>query len=88
VTAAKGFTEGGAHRHSRVYAIAAWGARGEDGESYLGWHEVAEGHGRLGDSEGRWWLGELGGGTFGARRKGKEAGLSLAVERLRRGTFM
>jgi hypothetical protein len=88
VTAAKGFTEGCAHRHSRVYAIAALGARGEDGESYLGWHEVAEGHGRPGDGEGRRWLGELSGGAFGARSKGKEVGLSLAVERPRRGTFI
>jgi hypothetical protein len=46
---------------------------------------VGEGHGRPGDGEGRQWLGELGGGALGARRKGKEAGLSSAVERLRQG---
>jgi hypothetical protein len=63
--------------------VAARGARGEDEEPYPGWHEAAEGHGRLGDDEGRRRLGELGGGTFGASRKGKEVGLRSAVERLR-----
>jgi hypothetical protein len=43
------------------------------------------GHGWPGDGEGRRQLGELGGGAFGARRKGKEAELSSAVERLWRG---
>jgi hypothetical protein len=85
--AAKWLTGGGALQHScaRNLAIVARGVRGEDGEPYPGWHEAAEGHGRPGNSEGRWWLGELGGGAFGARRKGKEAGWSSAVERLRRG---
>jgi hypothetical protein len=58
------------------------GARGEDGEHYCSWHEAAEGHGRPGDDEGRRRLGELSGSGFGARRKGKEAGLSSTVERL------
>jgi hypothetical protein len=56
-----------------------------DGEPYPGWHEAAEGNGRPGDGEARRGLGELGGGAFGVRRKGKEAGLSSAVVRLRRG---
>jgi hypothetical protein len=79
--ATKGLTGGGA----RDLAVAAQGARGEDGEPYPGWHEAVEGHGRPSDGEGKWWLGELGGGAFGARRKGKEVGLSSAVQRLRRG---
>jgi hypothetical protein len=84
--AAKGLTGGGARRcsHARDLAVAARRARGEDGEPYSGWHEAAEGHRRPGNGEVRRRLGELGGGTFGARRKGKEAGLSSAVERLRR----
>jgi hypothetical protein len=65
--------------------VAARGAREEDGEPYPGWHEAAEGHGWPGNGEGRRQLGELSGGTFGARRKGKEAGLSSAVEGLRQG---
>jgi hypothetical protein len=90
VAVAKGLARGGARRRSRVQdrTVAARGARGEDGEPYPGWHEAAEGHGRPGDGEGRRRLGELAGGAFGARRKGKEAGLSSAVERLRRGTFI
>jgi hypothetical protein len=63
----------------------ARGVRGEDGEPYPGWHEAAERHGRPGNSEGRWRLGELSGDAFGARRTEKEAGLSSAVERLRQG---
>jgi hypothetical protein len=84
---AKGLTGGGPRRRSRVQdlTVVALGARGEDREPYPGWHKAAEGHGRLGDGEVRQWLGELGGGAFGARRKGKKAGLSSAVERLRRG---
>jgi hypothetical protein len=87
VAAAKGLTGGGARRHSRArdLAVAARGARGEDEEPYPVWHEEAEGHERLGDGEGRRRLGELGGGALGARRKGKEAGLSSVVERLRWG---
>jgi hypothetical protein len=79
--AAKGLTGGGARWRSRArdLAVAERGARGEDGEPYPGWH------GRLGDGEGRRALGELGGGVLGARRKGKEVGLSSAVERLRQG---
>jgi hypothetical protein len=65
--------------------VAARVARGEDGEPYLSWHEAVEGHEQPGDGEGRQQLGELGGGAFGARRKGMEAGLSSAVERLRCG---
>jgi hypothetical protein len=70
---AKGLTGGGARRRSRArdLTVAARGARGEDGEPYPGWHEAAEGHGRSGEGKGRWRLGELGGGAFGARRKGK-----------------
>jgi hypothetical protein len=85
--AAKGLAGGGTRRRSRArhLAVAARGARGEDGKPYPGLHEVVEGHGRPGDGEGRRRLGELGGGAFGVRRKGKEAGLSSAVERLRRG---
>jgi hypothetical protein len=85
--AAKGLTGGGARRRSRArdFAVAARGTRGEDEEPYLGWHEAAEGHRRLGDGEGRQRLGELGGGAFAVRRKGKEAGLSSMVERLRLG---
>jgi hypothetical protein len=84
---AKGLTGGGPRQCSRAQdlAVAALGARGEDGEPYPGWHKAAEGHGRSGDGEVRQRLGELGGGAFGARRKGKEVGLSSAVERLRRG---
>jgi hypothetical protein len=46
---AKGLTGGGALRHScvRDLAVAARGARGEDGEPYPSWHKVAEGHGWL-----------------------------------------
>jgi hypothetical protein len=85
--ATKGLTGGGSHRRScaRDLTVAARGARGVDGEPYPGWHEAVEGHGRSGDGEGRRWLGELGGGALEARRKGKEAGLSSVVERLRRG---
>jgi hypothetical protein len=79
--AAKGLAGGGA----RDLTVAVRGARGEDGEPYPSWHEAVEGHGRPSDGEGRWRLGELGGGTFGVRRKGKEAGLCSAVGRLRRG---
>jgi hypothetical protein len=70
--AAKGLTGGGARRRSCSWdlAIAARGAKGEDGEPYRGWHEAAEGYGRSGDGEGRRRLDELSGGTFGARRKG------------------
>jgi hypothetical protein len=84
--ATKGLTGGGAQwrSHARDHAVAAQGARGEDGEPYPGWHEAVEGHERPSDSEGRWWLGELGGRAFGARRKGKEVGLSSVVQRLRR----
>jgi hypothetical protein len=87
VAAAKGLAGGGARRRSRAWdlAMAARGARGEDGEPYPGWHKAAEGHGWTGDSEGRRRLGELGGGAFRVRRKGKEAGLSSALEGLRRG---
>jgi hypothetical protein len=85
--AAKALTGGGASRRSRArdLAVAARGARGEDGEPYPGWHEVAEGHGRPGNGEGRRRLGELGGGALGVRRKQTEAGLSSTMERLRRG---
>jgi hypothetical protein len=53
--AAKGLAGGGARRRSRSWdlAIAARGAKGEDGEPYHGWHEAAEGYGRSGDGEGR-----------------------------------
>jgi hypothetical protein len=87
--AAKGLTGGGARRCSRArdLTVAARGARGEDEEPFPSWHKAAEGQGWLGNSEGRRRLGELGGGAFGARRKGKEAGLSSTVERLRRGRF-
>jgi hypothetical protein len=87
VVVAKGLAGEGACRRYRAQdlTMAVWGARGEDGEPYPGWHEAAEGHGRSGDGEGRRRLGELGGGAFGVRRKGKEAGLSSVVERLRRG---
>jgi hypothetical protein len=64
--------------------VAAWGAREEDGEPYPGSHEAAKGHGWPGNGEGRRQLGELSGGAFGARRKGKDAGLSSVVEGLRR----
>jgi hypothetical protein len=87
VATAKGLTGGGARRRSRAWdlAVAVWGARGEDGEPYPGWHEAAEGRGWPGDGKGRQRLGEFGGGALGVRRKGKEAGLSSAVERLRWG---
>jgi hypothetical protein len=85
--AAKGLAGRGVRRRSHAWdlTVAAQGARGEDGEPYPVWHEAAEGHGQPDDGEGRRRLGELGGGAFGARRKGKEAGLSSAVERLRQG---
>jgi hypothetical protein len=75
---AKGLAGEGARRRYRAQdlTMAVWGARGEDGEPYPGWHEAAEGHGRPGDDEGRRRLGELGGGVFRARRKGNEVGLS------------
>jgi hypothetical protein len=76
VAAAKGLAGGGARRRSSAWdlTVAAWGARGDDGEPYPGWHEAAEGHGRSGNGEGRRRLGELGGGALGVRRKGKEQG--------------
>jgi hypothetical protein len=46
---------GGARRrsHARDLAMAAWGARGADGDPYPGWHEMVEGLGRPGVDEGR-----------------------------------
>jgi hypothetical protein len=46
-----------ARRRSRArdLAMAAWGARGEDEDPYLGWREWVEGLGRPGIGEGRWW---------------------------------
>jgi hypothetical protein len=83
--AAKELARGGAHWRSRAQylAVAAWGARGGDGDPYPGWHEAVEGHRRPGNGEGRWWLGELGGGAFGVRRKGKGVEFELGMERLR-----
>jgi hypothetical protein len=79
VAPAKGLTGGGALRHSCVWdlAIAAQGARGEDGEPYPSWHKVAEGHRWLGNNERRRRLGELGGGAFGGEEKGKGSGFEL-----------
>jgi hypothetical protein len=44
-----------ARRRSRAQdlTVAAWGARGEDGDPYLGWREWVEGLGRPGVGEGR-----------------------------------
>jgi hypothetical protein len=44
-----------ARRRSRAWdlTVVAWGARGEDGDPYPGWHEWVEGLGRLGIGEGR-----------------------------------
>jgi hypothetical protein len=44
-----------ARRRSRArdLIVAAWGARGEDGDTYLGWREWVEGLGRPDVGEGR-----------------------------------
>jgi hypothetical protein len=46
---------GGACWRSRAWdlTVAAWGARGADGDPYPRWHELVEGLGRPGVVEGR-----------------------------------
>jgi hypothetical protein len=49
------------HQCSRAQdlTVASWGARGADGDPYPGWHEVVEGLGRAGISEGKRWDSKL-----------------------------
>jgi hypothetical protein len=60
---------GGAHRCSRAWdlVVAAWGARGADGDPYPGWPELVEGLGRLGVGEGRRRWSKLNEEVLGAR---------------------
>jgi hypothetical protein len=56
------------HRRSRArdLAVATWGARGEDGDPYLGWREWVEGLRRPGVGEGTQWRSKLDDKRLGA----------------------
>jgi hypothetical protein len=59
---------------ARDLVVAAWGARGEDGDPYPGWHEWVEGLGRPGDGEGTRWRSKLDDKRLGARGWGEGSG--------------
>jgi hypothetical protein len=59
--------ERGRHSRARDLAVAAWGARGADGDPYPGWHKLVEGLGRPGVVEGRWRRSKLNEEVLGAR---------------------
>jgi hypothetical protein len=59
---------------ARDLAVAAWGARGEDGDPYPGWRECMEGLGRSGVGEGRRRRSKLDDKRLGARGWGEGSG--------------
>jgi hypothetical protein len=60
--------------HARYLTVAAWGARGEDGDPYPGWREWVEGLGRPGVDEGRRRRSKLDDKRLGARGWGEGSG--------------
>jgi hypothetical protein len=59
------------HSHARDLAVAAWGARGEDGDPYPGCRQWVEGLGRPGVGEGTWQWSKLDDKRLGARGWGQ-----------------